>query len=105
MLEKALDGFVRRAITSVDLPWRPDSIVDRHFIFGDESHFIVGKIKSIGYGPREGIVLYVSAPRYRAMDIWRFGRKDDKWIAWGHRSKEEEGETRQESRDGTFVLL
>ena len=105
MLGKALDEFVRRATTSVDLPWRPDSIVDRHFIFGDESHVVIGTITSVGYGPREGMVLYVSAPRYRAMDIWRFGRKDGRWIAWGHRSKEGDGETSQESRYETFVLL
>lgn len=51
------------------LPEEPEKFVGRTFVFGEESHFVGGIITSFGLGPKEGLKLYVSAPRFRGKEI------------------------------------
>lgn len=96
--------FATNALEFVKSPWGPSEIIGKPFVFGDEAHFVIGTITSVGYGPREGVVLYVSAPRYRGMDIWRFSRKHNEWVAWG-KPEEHADKSNMQARTGTFVLL
>lgn len=83
--EELLD-IVRRTLAEAGLPEDPRQVEGQTFVFGDEQgkHYVFGSITSVGYGPNEGVLLYVSAPRFRGMDIYRLGRNhDDAWIAYG----------------------
>lgn len=74
----------------------PREVLGKLFIFGDGDHIISGAIRTIGYSPKEGLILYVTPPRYRGIDIQKMMRIDGQWCAV---SKE------NEIRPGNFCWL
>jgi len=90
-------SLVERALNEADLPDNPQKVIGAAFLFVEGDHFIGGIIRSIGYGPTEGIILYVSTPRFRGMDIRRLCRRDGAWVL--------EGAARGEYKEGDFILL
>ena len=69
--------------------------INKHFfVFGDmgpHGHKVMGSVTSVGYGPNEGLILYVSAPRYKGMWIKRLERRDDNWVAVSTTGEEKSG--------------
>lgn len=55
------------------------------FVFGDaeSGHCISGTVTSIGYAPKEGILLYVTPPRYKGMRLRRIAQIQGVWTAIG----------------------
>lgn len=72
---EALAAKVGEALAAIGLPEDPSRVVGRPFLFGnnadDGAHIIIGTVISIGYSDKEGIVLYVSSPRYKGVTIRR----------------------------------
>ena len=70
-------------LREINFPPDPVQIIGRPFIFGDEEHVVAGTIHSIGYGPNEGIKLYVSTPRFRGIDIRYLFVENKRWTVIG----------------------
>ena len=76
-----------------------DEPVGRRFIFHDNSgHHIIGTVTSSGGSEEEGVVLYVSAPRFGGVSILylRYDPNQASWLGVG------EGER---TTKGTFSLV
>lgn len=55
-----------------------ERIIGSTFIFGNkDSHIIMGSIISIGYGPKEGLSLRVSSPKFKGQEIKKVTLKPD----------------------------
>ena len=80
--------FLHEVLEEAGLLMFAERTVGKKFSFYGDGHFIAGTITSIGYGRKEGVVLYVSTPRYRGMDIRRLERRSGEWIAVGNSSTE-----------------
>lgn len=93
----------RAALDRVGLPSDPKEVVGKTFVFGDGDYYVAGTIMSIGYGPTQGVVLYVSAPRFRGQIIHRFVRKNGGWVAACH--YQGDSPLKPAEISGTFALL
>jgi len=79
-LDHGLKVIAARLSVMMGLPKNPASVINKAFIFGDQDHFVIGTIISIGYGPSE-TRLYVTTPRFRGMDIHHITMSMGQWIA------------------------
>lgn len=76
----------------------PKGVVGRTFIFGKGQHVVAGTVLSVGFGPTEGVSLYVTTPRFLGKEIRCIARKEDE-DCWHVISK------KSERVDGKFALL
>jgi len=84
------------ALEAAGLPRDPTQVVGRPFLFGETVHVIAGTVTSIGWGA-EGIVLYVSSPRFQGLTIRRLRHTDNSWCV--------ETEDKSIRPKGTFKLM
>ena len=91
-----LKDFAKDILEKAGLP-APHMIIGRSFVFGDERHFAIGSITSVGYGADEGVSLYVCVQRFREMNIHRFRLENGFWIA--------RDTTGKQWKDGIFKIL
>ena len=94
---KKLLDLILQSLRDAGLSPDPRQVERRTFAFGEGDHYVVGSVISIGYGPEEGVLLFVTSPRFRGMDIRYIGHKNGAWTARGHKA--------DESRPGTFIFL
>lgn len=81
ILPPKVSPALSKALFQMGLPQNLKQIVGRLFTFADGDHLIAGTITSLGHGPKEGVVLYVSAPRFHGHNIWRLYKTNDgRWL-------------------------
>lgn len=94
---KKIPGLIEKALLAAELPASPKKIIGGSFLFIHGDHFIGGTIRSIGYGPSEGVLLYVTTPRFRGVDIRRICRRNGALVLQGFATGE--------YIEGEFILL
>ena len=74
---------------------QPSELIGASFVFGDVledgPHLVGGKVTSFGYGPKEGLRLYVTTPRFKGEEIKRLERKNGIWTAISTKDREIKG--------------
>ncbi len=95
--EENLAKLLELTLMKAGLPGDPKKVQGATFVYNFEEHYIIGSITSIGFGPTEGVSLYVSAPRFQGMNIRRLIFSENTWRAQGNEPNE--------SRFGILTLL
>ncbi len=85
-------NFLVSLLSIAGLPADPRKVIGQPFLFCDGEHFVVGAVNSIGYGKKEGLLLYVTPPRFRGTDIWRLQHMVGRWYVVDHRMNNVPGE-------------
>ena len=66
---KAVKSAMTTALENQGLPTNPEEIVGRKFMFFEGDHCVVGKVRALGFAPKEGVTLYVNTPRFKGGNI------------------------------------
>ncbi len=89
--EDQLRSGVSRIVVGKGLPHPKELKKGAWFAFGDKENFVVGQIVSLGYGPNEGLSIYVSPPRFRGKSLKRLELRNEEWVAAPHEGEVSRG--------------